>query len=482
MPPSGGPGRPRPGSRNARARELAWDPSRCEWTGHPERYGRRPDRTSPESAVRGGMFTAAGRRGGAGRARHVKLQSDLVSEQEALLATKLYVPRRQPGFVVRPRLVDTLDRGLERGLVLVCAPAGSGKTALLADWAARSQRPVTWLSLDASDNDPARFWRHAAAALERVRPGIGGHVGPLLGPSAPSSFEGLVTALINELAVGSDETVLVLDDYHLIEAQPVHAALGFMIDHLPPGMHLVLASRSDPPLALPRLRARGQLTELRAADLRFSAHEAAALLSEAAGPGLADAAVEALTARTEGWAAGLQLAALSLRGQADVTGFVTTFSGSNRYVLDYLAGEVLDRQTEEIREFLLDTSVLERLSGELCDAVTGRPGGQAMLEAIERANLFLVPLDDVRGWWRYHQLFADLLRVRLLQREPDRVTALHRAAAAWHEAHGLADDAVRHAVAAGDTAWAARLIEQHFDPVYLTGESATLRRWLAQLP
>src|SRR5262249_13818891 len=209
--------------------------------------------------------------------------------------------------------------------------------------------------------------------------------------------------------------------------------------------------------------------------------EAAALLSEAAGPGLAGAAVGALTARTEGWAAGLQLAALSLRGQADVTGCVATFSGSHRYVLDYLAGEVLDRQTEEIREFLLDTSVLERLSGELCDAVTGRPGGQAMLEAIERANLFLVPLDDVRGWWRYHQLFADLLRVRLLQ-QPDRVTALHPPAAAWHEAHGLADDAIRHAVAAGDTTWAARLMEQNFDPVYLTGESATLRRWLAQLP
>jgi len=412
----------------------------------------------------------------------MKLHSDPVSEQEALLATKLYLPRRQPGFVVRPRLVDRLDQGLERGLVLVCAPAGSGKTALLADWAARSQRPVAWLSLDAGDNDPARFWRHAAAALERVRPGIGGRVGPLLGPSAPSSLEGLVTALVNELALGSDETVLVLDDYHMIEAHSVHAALGFMIDHLPPGTHLVLASRSDPPLALPRLRARGQLTELRAADLRFSADEAAALLSEAAGPGLAASAVDALTARTEGWAAGLQLAALSLRGQADVTAFVATFSGSHRYVLDYLAGEVLDRQAEEIREFLLETSVLERLSGELCDAVTGRPGGQAMLEAIERANLFLVPLDDVRGWWRYHQLFAGLLRVRLLQQQPDRVTALHRAAAAWHEAHGLADDAVRHAVAAGDTTWAARLIEQHFDPVYLTGESATLRRWLAQLP
>jgi LuxR family maltose regulon positive regulatory protein len=407
-----------------------------------------------------------------------------VSEQAALLATKLYVPRPHPGFVVRPRLLDRLDQGLTRDLILVCAPAGSGKTALLADWAGRGQRPVAWLSLDGGDNDPARFWRHTAAALERVRPGIGGRVGPLLGPPAPPSFEGLVTALINELAAqpAVDEAVLVLDDYHLIDAQPVHAALTFLLEHLPPGLHLVLASRSDPPLPLPRLRARGQLAELRAADLRFTAEEADALLREAAGGGLPGTAVAALTTRTEGWAAGLQLAALSLRGQADVTEFVATFSGSHRYVLDYLAGEVLDRQTAQVREFLLDTSVLERLSGELCDAVTGRSGGQAMLEAIERANLFLVPLDEVRGWWRYHQLFADLLRARLLQEQPGRVPALHRAAAGWHEAHGLADDAVRHAVAAGDMSWAARLIEQYFDAVYLTGESATLQRWLAQLP
>jgi LuxR family maltose regulon positive regulatory protein len=374
-----------------------------------------------------------------------------VSEQAALLATKLHVPRPHPGFVVRPRLLDRLDQGLTRDLILVCAPAGSGKTALLADWAGRGQRPVAWLSLDGGDNDPARFWRHTAAALERVRPGIGGRVGPLLGPPAPPSFEGLVTALINELAAqpAVDEAVLVLDDYHLIDAQPVHAALTFLLEHLPPGLHLVLASRSDPPLPLPRLRARGQLAELRAADLRFTAEEADALLREAAGGGLPGTAVAALTTRTEGWAAGLQLAALSLRGQADVTEFVATFSGSHRYVLDYLAGEVLDRQTAQVREFLLDTSVLERLSGELCDAVTGRSGGQAMLEAIERANLFLVPLDEVRGWWRYHQLFADLLRARLLQEQPGRVPALHRAAAGWHEAHGLADDAVRHAVAAG---------------------------------
>jgi LuxR family maltose regulon positive regulatory protein len=407
------------------------------------------------------------------------------SGQDVLLATKLHVPRPQPGFVPRPRLVGRLDEGLARQLILVCAPAGSGKTAMLADWARRGRCPVAWLSLDAGDNDPARLWRHAVAALDRVRPGIAEQVGPLLGPPAPPSFEGLVTALINKLDAqpGEGEVLLVLDDYHLIDAQPVHASLTFLLGHLPPGLRLVLASRSDPPLALARMRAGGQLAELRADDLRFTADEAAALLREALGADLPGAAVAALAARTEGWAAGLQLAALSLRGQADVAGFVAAFSGSHRYVLDYLAGEVLDRQAEKLRGFLLETSVLERLSGALCDAVTGRAGSQAMLEAIEQAGLFLVPLDEVRGWWRYHPLFADLLRVRLRQEQPGRVAALHRNAAAWHEEHGLDDDAVRHAVAAGEMSWAARLIEQHFDALfYLRGEGATLQRWLSAIP
>ena len=311
---------------------------------------------------------------------------------------------------------ERLDEGLGRGLILVCAPAGYGKTVLLADWARRGQRPAAWLSLDAGDNDPTRFWRHAVAALDRVRPGIGERVGPLLGPPAPPSFEALVTALINELAAqpGDDEVLLVLDDYHLIGSQPVHASLGFLLEHRPPGLHLVLASRADPPLALARLRARGQLTELRAAELRFTAERgsgAAAAMPPV--PSLPDAAVAALAARTEGWAAGLQLAALSLRGQPDVAGFVAAFTGSHRYVLDYLAEEVLERQSEQVRAFLLETSVLERLSGALCDAVTGRTGSQALLEQVERAGLFLVPLDEVRGWWRYHHLFADLLRARL---------------------------------------------------------------------
>jgi LuxR family maltose regulon positive regulatory protein len=298
-----------------------------------------------------------------------------VSERDVLLATKLHVPRPQPGFVPRPRLAAALDEGLARQLVLVCAPAGSGKTVLLADWAGRDGRLVAWLSLDAADNDPARFWRHVVAALDRVRPGIAERAGPLLGPPAPPSFEGLVTALVNELAAqpGEDEVLLVVDDYHLIEAQSVHASLEFLVEHLPPGLDLVVASRADPPLPLPRLRAGGRLAELRAADLRFTAEEAAALLREATGGELPGEAVAALAARTEGWAAGLQLAALSLRGQADPAGFVAAFGGSHRYVLDYLTEEVLERQGEQLRGFLLETSVLDRLSGALCDAVTAGP-------------------------------------------------------------------------------------------------------------
>jgi len=402
------------------------------------------------------------------------------SGQDGLLATKLHVPRPQPGFVPRRRLLEALGEGLARGRVLVCAPAGFGKTALLADWARDGARPVAWLGLDAGDSDPARFWRYVVAGLERVRPGLAGRVGPL----PPRSPEGLVTALVNELIADPrpDEVLLVLDDYHLVDSGPVHESVAVLLENLPPGLRVVVSSRADPPLPLARLRARGQLAELRAADLRFTPEEATALLGETAGPGLPAAAAQALAARTEGWAAGLQLAGLSLRGHADPAGFAEAFSGSHRFVLDYLADEVLDGQPGQVRAFLLETSVLERLSGELCDAVTGRTGSQAMLQDMERAGLFLLPLDEVRGWWRYHHLFADLLRARLWAEQPDRVQALHRAAATWSEEHGLADDAVRHALAAGDTAWAARLVERHVEALLGRSEGATLRRWLSALP
>jgi LuxR family transcriptional regulator, maltose regulon positive regulatory protein len=407
-----------------------------------------------------------------------------MSGQDALLATKLHVARPQPGFVPRPRLVQALSEGLARGRVLICAPAGFGKTSLLADWARGGGRPVAWLSLDAGDNDPARFWRYVVAALDQAQPGIAERLGPLLGPQAPRSFAGLVTALINEFAAqpDRDEVLLVLDDYHLIDAGPVHDSVAFLLENLPPGLLLVVSGRTDPPLPLARLRARGQLAELRAAELRFTAGEAAVLLGASAGPVLPDAAVVALTARTEGWAAGLQLAALSLRGRTDAAGFVAAFSGSHRFVLDYLTDEVLDRQPGPVRAFLLETSVLERLSGELCDAVTGSSGSQAMLHHIEHAGLFLVPLDEVRGWWRYHQLFADLLRARLEQEQPGRVQELHRAAAGWSDEHDLGDDAVRHALAAGDAAWAGQLVERYVDALLRGSEGVILRRWLSTLP
>jgi LuxR family maltose regulon positive regulatory protein len=404
------------------------------------------------------------------------------AEHDGLLATKLHIPRPRPELLSRARLIERLTEGTARELVLVCTPAGFGKTTLLADWARGTPRPVAWVSLDEGDNDPTRFWRHVAAALDWVRPGLGERAGALLRDAGRASFEAVPAALVNELAGGPDEVVLILDDYHLIDAPPVHQSLAFLLEHLPTKAHLVVASRADPPLPLARLRARGQLAELRAADLRFTPDEAAALLRTAVGSDLPEAAVAALADRTEGWVAGLQLAALSLRGQDDVAAFVEGFSGSHRYVLDYLAEEVLDRQPQPLRQFLLETSVLERLSGPLCDAVTGRADSQVLLEQAERASLFLVPLDEVRGWWRYHQLFADLLRVRLRLGQPERVPELHRAAAAWSEAHGLVDDAIRHALAAGDAAWAARLVERHFDALLQRAEGATVDRWVAALP
>jgi LuxR family maltose regulon positive regulatory protein len=371
---------------------------------------------------------------------------------------------------------------MARELTLVCAPAGFGKTSLLSDWARRGQQPVAWLSLDVGDNDPVRFWRYVAAALDPVCKGVDGRVAALLRGPQPVWLEAVVTAVSNQLAALDGRVALVLDDYHLIDAAPVHASLTTLLERLPAQLRLLVASRADPPLPLPRLRARGQLVEFRERELRFTPEETAQLLGEVMGLGLPAASQAALAARTEGWVAGLQLAGLSLQGHADPAGFVATFTGSHRFVLDYLTEEVLARQPEPLVRFLLETSVLERLSGPLCEAVTDRADSQALLEAIERANLFLAPLDDVRGWWRYHQLFADLLQARLRQQQPDRIPRLHRAAAAWHEQHGLAEEAIRHALAAGDAGWAARLVEQHLEALLQRSELATLDRWLAALP
>src|SRR5712691_5340769 len=398
-----------------------------------------------------------------------------------LVATKFHVPRA--GFVPRPRLLARLSQGIGSGLTVVCTPAGFGKTNKVGDWARRSRVPAALLSLDAGDNDPARFWRYVAAALDRVRPGTDAPVTALLQGRQQPPLEAVATVVINELSVpGEGGVALVLDDYHLVEAPPVHDSVTFLLDRLPPGLRLVLSSRADPPLPLARLRGRGQLAELRAADLRFTLAETAAFLREVTGLDLPAVSVAALQERTEGWAAGVQLAALALRGHADPAGFIATFAGSHRYVLDYLTGEVLAGQPEQVLRFLLGTSVLDRLCGPLCDAVTGRTDSQALLKELERANLFVVPLDEVRQWWRYHHLFADLLRARLAQEQPTRVPELHRAAAAWHEERGFADDAVRHAMAAGETGWAARLVERHVEALLRRSEGATLDRWLSALP
>src|SRR5262249_32134767 len=345
-------------------------------------------------------------------------------------------------------------------------------------------RRGAWLSVDAGDNDPAGFWRYVAAALGRARPGIDAPVVALLrGPQQPL-LEAVATAVINELTSvpGDGEVVLVLDDYHLVEAPAVHESVAFLLDRLPPGLRLVLCSRADPPLPLARLRARGQLAEFRAADLRFTVAETAAFLREVTGLDLPAASVAALQDRTEGWAAGGQVAGPAARGQADRAGFIGTFAGSHRYVLDYLTEEVLAGQPEPVLRFLLETSVLDRVCGPLCDAVTGRTGGQEMLEELDRANLFVVPLDEVRRWWRYHHLFADLLRARLERERPAALPGLHHAAAAWHEKNGFADEAVRHAIAAGETGWAAQLVERYVETLLRRSEGATLERWLAVLP
>ena len=403
-------------------------------------------------------------------------------EQHVLLETKLHMPRPRPGLVARPRLADRLDEELRRGLVLVAAPAGYGKSVLVSEWARGAGQPVAWLSVDRGDNDPVRFWRHVLAALNLTCPGIAERVAPLAGPPAPLTYDPLVSALINDLAAEPGQhVVLVLDDYHLISSESVHASVRFLLEHRPSRLRVVIAGRSDPPVGLARYRAQGELGEMRAADLRFKTDEAAQLLRQAAAD-LSVPAVAALAERTEGWAAGLQLAALSLRSQPDIARFVADFTGSHRYILDYLTEEVLERQRPQLREFLLDTSVLERLSGSLCDAVTGGSNSQELLEEADRAGLFVVQLDDVRSWWRYHHLFADLLKVRL-QQDPDRGRRLHRDAAAWYEQHGLPDDAIHHALAASDQEWAARLVEEHFDMAFnLRGEQATIQGWLPALP
>ena len=426
-----------------------------------------------------------------------------------LLQTKFYVPPVRSNLVSRRHLIERLDEGLHLGhrLTLVSAPAGFGKTTLLSEWihtvGAHRDAPlhVAWLSLDEGDNDPTRFLAYLAAALRTV--GVEVEEGIFAGAGVPAAMEARLTTLVNQVNTAPAPFILVLDDYHFVTAQPVHDTLTFFLDHLPPNLHLVIATRADPPLPVARLRGRGQLTELRLTDLRFTPDEAAAFMNQVMGLGLAANDVAALASRTEGWIAGLQMAALSLREQDDVSRFVAAFTGSNRYILDYLLEEVLRREPEYLQTFLVQTSILDQLCGSLCNAVTGSSplagegqgegSGQAMLEMLERANLFIVPLDNERRWYRYHRLFADLLRQRLHQSplstpsagggdERGGAPVLHRRASEWFEQNGLVAEAIDHALAAEDLERAADLIEQNAEATLMRGEAATFLRWISVLP
>ena len=399
-----------------------------------------------------------------------------------ILVTKLYAPPPRPGVISRPRLVEQLDAGLHRKLSLISAPAGFGKSTLVTSWIAEHDRPVAWLSLDEHDNDLARFLRYLVAALQRLDPAIGqGVQGVLDLPHMPPA-ESILTALVNDLSARNEPCILVLDDYHAIESATIDEAMGFLLDHLPPRMHLVITTREDPRLPLSRLRARGDMTELRAAELRFTPDEASAFLQDVMGLAISTADVTALASRTEGWIAALQLAALSMRGRGDVAGFIRQFAGDDRYIVDYLVEEVLHRQPEHIRDFLLQTSILDRMSGPLCDAVTGRHDGAELLATLERSNLFVVPLDDKRQWYRYHHLFADVLRAHAMEDEPEGVVRRHLQASAWFERHGPMADAIRHALAAGDHLRTAGLIEMTALRMLGTSEEDILWAWLEAIP
>jgi LuxR family maltose regulon positive regulatory protein len=404
----------------------------------------------------------------------------------APLATRLYIPSPRPDIVARPRLLERLDDAPRLGhrLTLVSAPAGFGKTTLLSAWAAATDRTVTWLTLDESDADPVQFLTYLVAALQQIDPHVGESVQQILqAPQAPPPHT-LLPPLINDLAAVDAPFVLVLDDYHVVASQPVHEMLAFLLDHQPPAMHLTVSTREDPPLPLARLRARGQLTEIRERDLRFTIEEAAAFLNQTMRLNLTPDAISALGARTEGWIAGLQLAALALqKGGSDPEAFVADFAGSDRFVMDYLVAEVLERESAAVRDFLRQTAILDRLCAPLCEALTGRADSQAILEGLEQANLFLVALDHRREWYRYHRLFAEVLRNTL---DPAARAALHQKAVGWYEAHDYLGEAVDHALAygriAGDLADAGRLIERAAGPTLLSGSFQTVRGWLAALP
>jgi LuxR family maltose regulon positive regulatory protein len=410
-------------------------------------------------------------------------------QRDPLLAIKLHVPRPRAQLVSRSHLVERLQQGMECPLTLVSAPAGFGKTTLLSQWLAQRGRPAAWLSLESEDNEPVRFLSYLLVALQTLDPRLGVTALALLHLPQPAPTEMALTLLANDLACYEGEDfALVLDDYHVITDPSLHHHVIFLLEHLPPHMHLIIATRADPPLPLSRLRARGQLVEVRADELRFEISEVRAFLHTVMGLDLSSEVIASLAHRTEGWIAGLQLAALALQGKADVSDFVTAFRGSHRFVLDYLSSEVLSRQSAQVQDFLLRTSILNRLCGGLCEAVAnqqeGLASGQAMLEALEQANLFVVPLDDERRWYRYHYLFAEVLQSHLQRTSPTLVSELHLRASAWYEQHGLLTEAVQHALAASDVERAADLLES-IDIGSWAGHGEQIHwmlHWLERLP
>jgi ATP/maltotriose-dependent transcriptional regulator MalT len=405
------------------------------------------------------------------------------AERAVLLATKLHVPAIGSEIVQRATLIDALSAGLRRKLTLLSAPAGWGKTTLLAQWAltAGDDQRFGWLSLDSSDNDPVWFWMYVVAALQKVSPRVGTHAVALLTMGA-DPLQVVLPTLLNDLDAIESPVVLILDDYHRVVNRAVHEQMAFVIGRMPANLRLVLATRSDPMLPLARLRAAGDLVEMRSDDLRFGAIEAGQLLNDVLGLDLTDEDIQLLHQRTEGWVAGLYLAALSLAGRRDAAAFIRTFAGDNRHIVDYLMAEVLDSQPAEMRSFLLRTSILGRLSGALCDVMLQTSGSASVLEKIERENLFVVPLDMSRRWYRYHHLFGELLRADLHRSEPDLVPGLHRRAAAWFEGEGLVDEALRHLVAAGDIAHSADLIAADWVDEFNGGGLSTVSGWLDLLP
>ncbi|MBN1179388.1 MAG: helix-turn-helix transcriptional regulator [Anaerolineae bacterium] len=407
-----------------------------------------------------------------------------------LLTTKLYMPPLRPNLVPRPHLAQRINAGIKAGhrLTLISAPAGFGKTTLLNEWAyhpetQRHTPRVAWLSLDKSDDDPIRFWSYVLLALQTTYDALKTTALPSLTPES-GDIESVIAQLINNVDGQKGPFVLVLDDFHRIETPSIHAALDFLLAHIPPQMHLIIASRVDPPLAISRLRGKGQLNELRARDLRFSAKEIATFFNQTMDLNVSKENVAALEARTEGWIAGLQLAAISMRGQEEeyIDSFVAAFTGSHRYVLDYLTEEILQRQPEAVQTFLHQTAVLDRLSGPLCDAVTGQPDSQRVLEDLDRSNLFIVPLDNERRWYRYHHLFSELLRSRLQQLHAEHVPELHRKASLWYAQNGLINEALEHALRANDVDRAVLLVEQNALTLLDHGELINLVGWLDALP